>query len=546
MNWGTGFRFPRPIRWLLVLFGDEVLPIEIAGVRSGSKSYGHRFLSKGPVEVKNPRDYEKILKRAFVIVDPKERREIIKRGLSKRVKAVGAVVKEDEELLEEVVNLVEWPSVVMGKFDERFLSLPAPVITTAMKQHQRYFATVDEEGRLLPYFLFVINNEEKFADGIRPGLERVLRARLEDAKFYFDEDTKRRLEERLEDLKGIVWREGLGSVYEKVMRVRELALKIAEGDNRVDPSLLERGALLCKCDLSTEMIRDGKEFTKLEGVIGMEYALHQGEDPRVAKIIYEHHLPRFAGDELPTLREAGYLGVADRLDSLCGIFSTGYEVTGSQDPLGMRRTAYGLIEVILSLDLRVDLDNALSMASMKFGDSNLRNRVLSFILERFENYLEERLGIRYDVVDAVIGSGSKDLVNLKKRALALKELMEKEPETFTRVTIGQKRVANILQGVSVSHGIREDLFEKNEERELYEVAKREKPLVEKRVSEEDFKKALRHLLNLREPIDRFFDNVFVMTEDRAIRKNRLALLRFVRGLFMTYGDFSKIVVEGGQ
>lgn len=545
MDWGVGFRFPRPIRWLVALYGEEVLSVEIAGVKSGPFSRGHRLLSPGQVEIKHPEDYIEILRKAYVIVEPKERRKKIEQNLREAAEKLDAQIMEDDELLDEVLNLVEWPSVVVGKFDERFLKLPAPVIVTAMKQHQRYFAVTDKNGDLLPYFVFIINNLQDFEEEIRPGLERVLRARLEDARFYFEEDTKRRLEDRLESLRGIIWRERLGTLYDKVQRIKGLALKLAKEEEDVDIEVLERGALLSKCDLTTEMIKDGKEFTKLEGVIGMEYALYQGEDPRVARVIFEHHLPRFRGDKLPSLKESGYLGVADRLDTLCGIFSTGYEATGSQDPLGLRRAAYGLIDIILSLGLRIAIGEALLEASIPFGNEDLAERVLSFLMERFEKYLEERMGVRYDVVDAVIGSGVMDLVNLKKRAIALKELMDKEPELFEKVIVGQKRVANILQGVDKLSPLNPSLFEKEEERVLHEVAKREEPTVREMVEKEKFKGALEHLMNLREPIDRFFDNVFVMTEDEKLRKNRLALLGYVRGIFKLYGDFSRIVVEGG-
>ncbi len=544
MDWGKGMKFPRPIRWLVVLFGEEVLPVEIAGVKSGFVSRGHRLLSPGPVEIRSPESYVDTLKRAYVLVDLQERRERIEKNLKSAVEEIDGVLLEDEELLEEVLNLVEWPAVVIGKFDEEFLKLPAPVIVTAMKQHQRYFAVTDRAGNLKPYFIFVINNLRDFEEEIRVGLERVLKARLEDARFYFREDMKKKLEERVEALKGIVWREGLGTLYDKVMRVKELSLKLAEGDNEIDRDVLLRGILLSKCDLTTEMIRDGKEFTKLEGVIGMEYALRQGEDPRVARVIYEHLLPRYAGDKVPTLKEAAYIGVADRLDTLSGLFSTGYEVTGSQDPLGLRRTTYGIIEITLTLNLRIDFRRAIEFAAIPFGDGDLVKRVTDFLMERFENYLEEKLAVRYDVVDAVIGSGVLDLVNLRERSIALKELMEKEPDVFERLVVGQKRVANILEDVSELPQLNPELFEKSEEKTLYEVAKREAPLVMSLVESEDFRGALGHLLNLREPIDRFFDNVFVMTEDERIRKNRLSLLRYVQDIFKMYGDFSKIVVSG--
>jgi len=545
MRWVNSFRFARPIRWLVALFGNEVIEFELVELRSGRKTRGHRLIANIEIEIPEASAYEEVLKKHFVIPNFEERRNLVEKLAEEAAAKVGGRIVKDEnypELLDEVTNLVEYPTAVLGSFDEKYLELPRCVVVTAMRQHQRYFSVEDANGRLMNYFVAIANNLPDYVELMRPGLEKVLKARLEDAKFYYDVDLKRKLEERLEDLKGIVWREGLGSVYDKVLRVKELALKLAHEDPDVDLKALERGALLAKTDLTTEMIRDGKEFTKLEGEIGMEYALRQGESEKVARIIFEHHLPRFAGDRLPQLREAAWLALADRLDTMVGILSTGYEVTGSQDPLGLRRIAYGLIDIVLGLNLRVPMDEAIRMAAEPFGNSELTSKTLEFILSRFENYLEEREGVRYDVVDAVIASGATDLVNLRKRALALKKLMESEPQVFEDVVIGQKRVANILQKFEPKQLPDTSLFEKPEEHTLFERAREVKPRVEAAVNSEDFEGALRALLELREPIDRFFDNVFVMTDDERIRNNRLSLLAFVRSIFKLYGDFSKIAM----
>lgn len=544
MRWVNSFRFARPIRWIMALFGDDILNINIAGVNSDRKTKGHRLLADKFIEIKNPSDYEKILEDNFVIPSFEKRKEIIRSKLEEKAKNVNGFPILDEELLDEVTNLVEYPGVILASFDPQFLKLPEAVVITAMKQHQRYFSIKNEAGKLLPYFLSTINNLEEYENGVRPGLERVLVARLDDAVFYFETDLKRQLEDRVEDLKHIVWRDGLGSLYEKVIRIRNLALELSSQDENVDKNLLERGALLSKTDLTTEMIRDGKEFTKLEGIIGMEYAIRQGENEKVAKIIYEHHLPRFVGDELPTLKESAYLSLSDRLDTIVGTLSTGYEPTGSQDPLGLRRLAYTLIELILSFPLRIDLEKAIQKTLKGYNrDSELLTNTLHFIFERFENYLEERRGVRYDLVDCVIASGIRELLNLEKRALALKKLMEEDEETFEKVVIGQKRVANILVGVSELPKVNSKLFEKEEERTLIDKARNLRPVVKKAIEEERFEEALRNLLLLRDSIDRFFDNVFVMTEDIEIRENRLSLLKEVQSLFKLYGDFSKIVVE---
>ncbi len=549
MRWADSFRFPRPIRWIVFVFGGETVEIEIAGVKSGRVTRGHRLISPGEIEIQNPLEYEELMERNFVIADFKKRKETVVEKVKEAARKVGGEIIQDEDLIEEVTNLVEYPEAVLGSFDEKYLELPDDVVITAMKQHQRYFSVVNSEGKLLPNFIAVINNRAEYADFIRPGLERVLRARLEDAKFYYDEDLKEPLDERVEKLKGVVWREMNGrvvSMYEKVMRVKKLALKLAGSDPGVDKKVIERGALLSKTDLTTEMIRDGKEFTKLEGKIGMEYAIALGEDERVAKVIFEHHLPRFSGDQLPTQRESAYVGLADRIDTIVGIFSTGYEVKGSQDPLGMRKLSYGLIELILGLNLKLDLGTAIRASMDIYGidDDALLEKILNFIFTRFENYLEERLGIRYDIVDAVIASGIRDLVNLKNRAVVLNELLNKEPEVFDKVVIGQKRVANILKNAGELPPINPELFEKEEEKILYDTAQNVKPRVIDALEKEEFREALNQLLLLKDPIDKFFDNVFVMTENESVRKNRLALLKFVREIFSHYGDLSKIVVEG--
>ncbi len=543
MRWLDDFRFARPIRWIVALFGSEVIEVEIAGLKSTRYTRGHRLLANKDIPIEDASEYEKVLEKAYVIPDFKKRREIVKKLIEEEASRVGGRILQDDELIDEVANLVEYPQALIGSFSEEFLSLPKPVVVTAMKQHQRYFSVVDENGELLPYFVAVINNLSEHREQIVPGLERVLKARLEDARFYYEEDMKKKLRDRKKELKGIVWKAGLGSVYDKVLRIKNLALKLSENDPSVDRKLIEEAAELLKTDLTTEMIKDGKEFTKLEGVIGREYALRQGEDPRIADILFEHLLPRYPGDKLPKLREAAYIGIADRLDTIAGLLSTGYEPKGSEDPMGLRRLAYAVIDLLLNLNIRIDLEEALQFAAQPFKHpEEVVRKGLNFLLSRFENYLEERDGVRYDFVDAVIASRVKDIVNLRKRALALKELREREPEVFEKVVIGQKRVANILKETELGEPDPE-LFEKDEERKLYQVAREKEPIVRKAVDDEKFNEALRALLDLREPIDKFFDNVFVMVEDNKLRNNRLSLLSFTRRIFRYYGDFSKIVVE---
>jgi len=523
MRWYDEFRFARPIRWILALFDNEVIKVEIADMKSDKITFGHRLLSRGEIALNEPSQYEETLEKNFVIPDFEKRKDILKHKLETLAEEHGLKLVEDEELLNEVTNLLEYPGVVLGRFDERYLDLPEQVVITAMKQHQRYFALKYPDGRLAPYFAAGINNLEKYSDIIRPGLERVLKARLEDAEFYAHEDLKKSLKERIEELKYVVFREGLGSVYDKLKRMEKIAEYIARFNMPLDMNILKEGLWFSKTDLTTLMIRDGKEFTKLEGIIGMEYALRQGIHERAARIIFEHHLPRFPGDRLPESKEGAIVGISDRLDTIVAILKTGYEMKGSQDPMGLRRLIYGLFEIIKNLAIRFNLKEALHIAasSLKAGD-DIAEKAASIILERLEFYLEEREGIRYDLVDCVINSGVPDLYNLMQRAHHLNELYKKDMDSFLKVAIGE------------------------EEKTLYRRARELEPRIKECVEREDFRGALSLLMELKDPIDRFFDNVFVMTEDRNIRHNRLrlSLLHYVRSIFNLYGDFSKIVIEG--
>ncbi len=543
MRWEGDLRFPRPIRWLVVLYGSEVLPVTLNGLQADRVTFGNRMTHPEPISLAQATDYLDRLREADVWADPEERKARVWDELIRAVEPVQGRPLEDPDLLEEVTNLVEAPTAVLGSFEPEFLKLPAPVVVTAMKQHQRYFAVFDSQGRLLPNFVAVINNPKADLDKVRQGLEEVLQARLEDAAFYFQVDTQRKLVERVEDLKGITWFPKLGTVYDKVMRVRTLVRTLVQAldptGQQWDLGVLDRAALLYKTDLTTEMIRDGKEFTKLEGTIGKHYALHDGEPPKVADMIEQSHLPRFAGDRLPELPEAALLGIADRVDTLVALFHVGYEVKGTQDPMGLRRTAYALIDLILKFEFSLDLAELFRWANFS---EEAQQKALSFTLTRFEHYLEERQGIRYDIVDAVIGSGLRDLVILKRRAEVLHRMMEESPEDFERLVIGQKRLANILTGTEISGPPDPTLFEKDEERALYARIEEIREPYYQALQAHRYPEALQLLIETRELIDRFFDHVFVMVDDPHIRENRLRLLAATRALYLAYADFSRIVI----
>ena len=535
-------KFARPVRWILSLLENKIIEFEIFNIRSSNYTFGHRLLANRKIEIKNAIEYEEILeKEGKVIADWNKRKKIIKENLKKEAQKIGGKVVEDEELLEEVTGLVEYPVVFCGKFPSRYLDLPQPVIITAMKEHQRYFAVVDENNKIMPYFLCVANSDK--IEKIKSGYERVLKARLEDAEFYLKEDLKKNLRDYLEDLKGIVWWEGLGNMYEKVMRIKKIVEELVKNEKEIRKDIIEEGILLSKIDLATQMIRDGKEFTKLQGIIGKEYAIKQGYKKEIADIIWEHYLPRFPGDELPKSKEATFISLADKLDTIFGLFKLGFEVKGSEDPYGLRRIIYALIDLIIRKELNIDLAKTLKIISKNYGNNgNLETKILKSILNRFEAYLQEKKGIRYDIVDCVIASGTTNIYNLFLRASVLQEMFDKDKETFKKVVIGQKRVANILKKVKDLPDINEKLFEKKEEKDLYKKAKEISGYIEDLLEKWDFKKCLDKLFELRPFIDNFFDNVFVMVENEKIRKNRLALLNFVKEIFRKYGDFSKIEI----
>ncbi len=534
MRWETsGFEFARPIRWLVVIFGEEVIPVEVAGVKAGNKSRGHRFLGK-EVEV-TPENYEKMLEQERVIPDFEKRKKIILEEMKRLAEEEGGRVREDEELLNEVACMVEYPKVIKGRFDGEFLSLPSDVVITAMKAHQRYFA-VERNGELLPVFLAVIDTEP--SEEIVKGNERVLKARLEDARFYWEEDLRIPLKERIKELSGVVWQEGLGTLEDRVKRLEKISLRLHDILGMGKREVIEEGVMLCKVDLVSSMIRDGKEFTSLEGLIGAEYAKNQGYPPDVARIIYEHYLPRFSGDKLPESPESVVVAIAERLELIAGAFVVDAVPTGSKDPLGIRRAANTLYDILFGKEIHLSLEEIFKFTLSLFGKEELLPSVLSFMQQRLERYLEER-GIRYDVVDAVVSVYYDDPVEAKKKVDALREMMG-TPD-FTELIIGQKRVANILKGVGERGEVKPELFKEEMERVLYERARECEPELLNAVKAHDYKRALEILLSLKPHIDKFFDDVLVMCEDEGLRENRLNLLHYVRSLFLKVGDLSKVV-----
>ena len=582
MRWADhDFKFVRPIRWLVALFGEEVVPVEITGVKSGKFSRGHRFLRRsavdaamehesfldaakavlgnaaakaknavasaalgtyGAVEIPNADAYEKTLYDNFVMVDQDARRELIRQQVTDMGIAEGGHAEINEDLLEEVNYLVEWPTALCGNFEDKFLALPKECIITPMREHQRYFPVLAEDGSLLNKFITVRNGGKEHLDIVAHGNERVLRARLSDAEFFFDEDRKQSLADRLEKLKTVSFQEGLGNMNDKSNRLVQAADMLAMAINaKVDKEKLERAALLCKCDLVTGMVI---EFTELQGVMGREYAKLDGEAPEVALGIYEHYLPRFAGDELPKTDIGRLVGIADKLDNICATFSRGLAPTGSQDPYALRRQALGIINILL------DANYHLSMYKVIAGSLYLLNipaeetkklvpQIAEFLKQRLRNLMIDQ-GIRYDVVDAVMAEErNDDFADLVARAQALNSFVaaEEAPALIQAAT----RVANLCKKIEEETAINPQLFVAPAEGELHDAAVASSKEVLAATVKYDYAAVLAEATKLVAPINKFFEDVMVMDEDVRVKNNRLALLSAVKDITHSVGDLSAIV-----
>lgn len=549
MRWGeVELAFARPLHWIVALHGEEVVPLEHADVRSGRTTRGHRFLAPDPIVLRRAEDYEGALRKAHVIADIAERRKLVVERIALAAKQAGGRLLEDEALVDQVTQLVELPNPVVGTFDPRHLDLPPEVLVQEMKSHQRYFSLTDAAGKLLPKFIAVSNTPVKDERLSLRGYERVLRARLADGRFFFDEDRKRRLEEYVPKLERVVFQQKLGSYAEKVARVRELARTLAELTSRTAAlPHLDRAATLMKADLVTGMVG---EFPELQGVMGREYARHSGEPAEVAQAIFEHYLPRSASDALPTQDPGALLGLADRIDSLVGIFAIGKGPTGQTDPFGLRRACLAVINVSLARGYRYPLsrvvDRAIELLAPKIGgfkrkpdEPAPREVVLDFFRGRLKALWGE--SHRADVVEAVLSAGYDDLVATHKRLVALGGLVGR-PD-FAPLAVAFKRVVNIVekQGRDVASGqANPSKFVEEPERTLHGAFTSARDKVAEHVRADDFNGALREITSLKPDVDRYFDKVMVMAEDRELRENRIRFLIEIGGLFNQVADFSKI------
>jgi len=541
MRWAdVSIRFARPIHWLLALFGGKTISFEVGNVKSANATYGHRFMSPGPIVVEDFRDYLQKTREAFVLVDPKERKKKIEEEMEREATTLSGRVLMDERLLEEVNFLVEFPVVLCGTFDSKFLSLPQEVVIHSMKEHQRYFPMVGGDGKLVPRFICISNIAPKDPKVVIKGNERVLRARLSDAAYFFQEDLKISIEKRVEQLKQVVFQAKLGTSYEKMSRFKNLASWIAD---RIDSTLkdkVERAAFLCKADLVTGMVG---EFPKLQGIVGREYARLSGEKAEVAEAIYEHYLPAFAGDRLPSSPIGDIVSIADKLDTIVGCFGIGLAPTGTADPFGLRRQTLGILRIFLekgypiSLAQLIEESGRLLKEKMERSPQEVKQEVLDFFRTRHQYFLLDK-GYPSDVIDAVASTSFDDLVDVQYRIDALKGA--RAWQDFESIVIAFKRAMNILKGTRAPQEINPQLLGDTVEKNLHQAYLKAKEEIDRLLEKKTYGSALLEMTKLRKPIDDFFNGVMVMVEDEAVRNNRLALLDKIGCLFLRIGDFSKL------
>jgi glycyl-tRNA synthetase beta chain len=557
-------RFVRPVRWLVAMLDGEVVPLEFAGIRAGKTSRGHRQLGTESVEIANPDSYSNALYEAKVMAQD-ARKMLVTEQLKFTARLANGFLRPDDSLLDTVVNLTEWPSVILGEFDPEFLSLPEEVLVTVMRDHQKYFAVEDAKGKLLPNFLAVLNTDGDPQGIIRHGHERVLRARFNDARFFWQTDQKRPLRERVELLRNVTFQKDLGSYYEKTIRVQKLCSGLSEiiRQNGVAarPGIIHKAACLAKTDLTTELV---KEFTELQGIVGGLYSRVQSLDPdlpeanrfAIADAVYDQYKPESMEDSVPRSTEGAVLSVGDKADSIAGMFALGLVPSGSKDPFALRRQANGIVKTVAEHKLPIQISSLMkdaragyagSAAEKKFSNAEFTKSVEAFFRERVEFYLRDALGFRYDVVNAVLVEGSDDVVDAVARAKAVSDVLP-VPE-FQAVAAASKRIRNILKQAGEKKLRIAEKFEllpgvAEEEKSLAAYLEQNSPKIEAHRQKKEYKEALLLLSAAREPVDKFFDKVMVMVEDERIRANRLALLQILLKEFSTIADFSEIVTEG--
>jgi glycyl-tRNA synthetase beta chain len=559
--------FVRPVRWLVAMLDEQIVPLELFGIPAGKTSRGHRIIGDDAVAVSKPSAYVETL-RAAKVLGSVEREQVIRKALDAATRTIPrARWREDKPLLATVVNLTEFPSAIMGSFDPEFLDLPEEVLVTVMRDHQKYFAIEDANGKLLPHFLAVLNTAGDSDGLIRHGNERVLRARFNDARFFWQTDQKQTLRQRVDLLRNVTFQKDLGSYYDKTMRVQHMASWLAEivkqSGIAIRPGVIHKAALLAKTDLTTELV---KEFTELQGIVGGLYArvqeLDEGLKPdvqtEISRAIYDHYKPESMEDDAPATVEGAVLSIADKADSIAGMFALGLIPSGSKDPFALRRQANGIVKTIAEHKLPLRLSEIMadargrykgSDAERKFSNAAYAESVRGFFRERLEFYLKDARGYAYDVVSAVLAVDSDDVVDAAARAEAVSRV--RGSADFESISSAFKRMKNILRQATEKTKViamRVDLsgLQEESEKELTAMIPQTVATVERRRAARDYEGALLEIAKLRPAIDKFFDKVMVMVDDNNLRANRLALLQTVVKEFSTIADFSEIVTEGKE
>jgi len=528
MKWNSSdYRFPRPIRWIVSLLDDKVIDFEVASVKADRFTYLHRFMTK-PIgrgerkDINHANDYEEITKLGYIIANFEDRKHSIKTQYEGFARQLNASIIEDDELIDEITCLTEFPVGIVGDFSPEYLILPKEVIITVCKHHQRYL-NFEKDGKLIPKFLAFSNNAVKDRDTVKNGYEKVLRARLEDALFFYKEDLKKKLDDNIEKLKGIQFHEKLGSMYDKVLRNLELALELADLTGYKDIEKIKRAVMLSKADLLTEMV---KEFDELQGIMGMYYSQKQGEEEEISKSIYEHYLPKTAEDSIPETNLGTILASADKLDAVISFIKIGELPKPSADPFGIRRNAIGIVRLLVEKEIDLDLRKIIDDES-----------ILDFILSRLESYLQSKG--KTDIINAVLSLNDGNIYRNYLKVKALSQL--RNLPDYENVIMVFKRVGNIIPEDFIFSNTSVNLLVSQSEKELYKKFIEIKDKFKQFIENKDYDKALGLLLELKPYIDRFFDYVIIMVEDEKLKSNRLSLLKEINDLFRNIADFTKLI-----
>lgn len=541
MRWGNSeVEFVRPVHWVLMLLGEQVVPATVLGHIASNQTYGHRFHAPQAMTIQHPADYVTVLKQqGYVQADFEERKASIRQQVEVAAQGVGGIAKIDEALLDEVTGLNEWPIAVVGDFDESFLAVPSEALISAMKGHQKYFHILDTSGQLMAKFITLANIESVNPESVKKGNERVIRPRLSDATFFWNQDRKQPLEDFLPRLKTVVFQQKLGTLYDKTERLETLVVKIGRPLGE-DAEILERAARLSKCDLMSEMVG---EFPELQGVMGRYYAQAQHEDQRVAEAIDGQYQPRFAGDNLPTSTVSQALAIADKLDTITGIYGIGQLPTGDKDPFALRRSALGLVRIMIEKELDLDLQLMIRFSLELHADihttDDLVMEIVGFIISRLKAYYVAQ-GVSVEQYEAVRVCAPSNPLDFDKRIDAVRQFSEMAEADS--LSAANKRIANILKKVdeAIPEEVTPSLFENEAEQDLFATLDALRESVSMQLAERNYAEALRSLAKIRQPVDAFFDGVMVMAEDKAVKLNRLALLNQIYQLFRQIADISRL------